>query len=64
MGGPGLGGPGGYSQIGYSGSYFMMPAFDIMLRMQEINIQRRIIQSDLTYKITALPEGKKALHLM
>jgi len=64
MGGPGLGGPGGYSQIGYSGSYFLMPAFDMLLRMQEINIQRRIISSDLTYYITALPEGKKALHLL
>jgi hypothetical protein len=64
MGGPGLGGPGGYSQIGYSGSYFLMPAFDMLLRMQEINIQRRIIASDLTYRITAAPDGKKLVHLM
>ena len=64
LGGAGLGGPGGYSQMGYSGSYFMMPAFDMLLRMQEINIQRRIITGELTYKITALPDGKKALHLM
>ena len=64
LGGVGLGGPAGYSQMGYSGSYFMMPAFDMLLRMQEINIQRRIIAGDLTYTITALPEGKKALHLM
>ena len=64
MGGPGLGGPGGYSQIGYSGSYFLMPAFDMLLRMQEINIQRRIIASDLTYRVTALPDGKKLVHLM
>jgi hypothetical protein len=64
IGGPGLGGPAGYSQMGYSGSYFMMPAFDMLLRMQEINIQRRIIAGDLTYRVTALPEGKKAVHLM
>ena len=64
MGGPGLGGPAGYSQMGYSGSYFMMPAFDMLLRMQEINIQRRIIAGDLTYRVTALPDGKKAIHLM
>ena len=64
LGGAGLGGPAGYSQLGYSGSYFMMPAFDMLLRMQEINIQRRIIAGDLTYTITALPEGKKAVHLM
>jgi len=64
LGGAGLGGPAGYSQMGYSGSYFMMPAFDMLLRMQEINIQRRIIAGDLTYRVTALPGGKKAVHLM
>ena len=64
LGAGGLGGPGGFSQMGMTGSFFMMPAFDMLLRMQEINIQRRIIAGDLTYRITALPEGKKALHLM
>jgi hypothetical protein len=64
LGAGGLGGPGGFSQMGMSGSFFMMPAFDMLLRMQEINIQRRIIAGDLTYRITALPDGKKALHLM
>jgi hypothetical protein len=64
LGGTGIGGPGGFAQMGGSGSYFMMPAFDMLLRMQEINIQRRIIAGDLTYRMTALPEGKKAIHLM
>jgi hypothetical protein len=64
LGGVGLGGPGGFAQMNMSGSFFMAPAFDMLLRMQEINIQRRIIAGELTYKITALPEGKKALHLM
>jgi len=41
-----------------------MPAFDMLLRLQEVNIQRRIIAGDLTYRVTALPDGKKALHLM
>jgi hypothetical protein len=63
--GGGLGGGGGLAQMGsMGGSYFMMPAFDMLLRMQEINIQRRIIVGDLTYRITALPEGKKAIHLL
>jgi len=64
--GGGLGGGGGLAQMGgnMAGSYFMMPAFDMLLRMQEINIQRRIIAGDLTYRITALPGGKKAIHLM
>ena len=64
LGGYGMGGPAGYSQMGYTGSYFMMPAFDMLLRLQEINIQRRIIGGDLTYRITGLPDGKKAIHLM
>jgi len=64
LGGAGLGGPAGYSQMGMSGSYFMMPAFDMLLRMQEINIQRRIIAGELTYRVTALPDGKKAVNLM
>ena len=63
--GGGISGPAGYAQVGnMSGSYFLMPAFDMLLRMQEINIQKRIIAGDLTYRITALPGGKKALHLM
>jgi hypothetical protein len=63
--GGGLGGGGRLAQMGsMGGSYFMMPAFDMLLRMQEINIQRRIIVGDLTYRITALPDGKKAIHLL
>jgi hypothetical protein len=63
--GGGLGGGGGLAQMGnMAGSYFMMPVFDMLLRMQEINIQRRIIAGELTYRVTALPEGKKAVHLM
>lgn len=63
--GGGISGPAGYAQVGnMSGSYFLMPAFDMLLRMQEINIQKRIIAGELTYRITALPGGKKALHLM
>jgi hypothetical protein len=65
LAGGGIGGGGGYAQMGnLAGSYFMTPAFDMLLRMQEINIQRRIISPDLTYYITALPGGKKALHLL
>lgn len=65
LAGGGISGPAGYAQMGgMAGSYFLTPAFDMLLRMQEINIQRRIIAGDLTYRITALPGGKKALHLM
>jgi hypothetical protein len=63
--GTGLGGGGGLAQMGNSGvNYFLTPVFDMLLRMQEINIQKRVLRGDLTYYITALPEGKKALHLL
>jgi len=64
FGGIGLGGGAGFSQMGTVGNYFITPAFDILLRMQDINIKRRIISGELTYRITGLPDGKKAVHLM
>jgi hypothetical protein len=64
FGGIGLGGAAGFSQMGTMGNYFITPAFDILLRMQDINVKRRIISGDLTYRVTALPDGKKAVHLM
>jgi hypothetical protein len=64
FGGIGLGGGAGFSQMGTTGNYFITPAFDILLRMADIQLKRRIITGDLTYRVTALPEGKKAIHLM
>ena len=64
FGGIGLGGAAGFSQMGTMGNYFITPAFDILLRMQDINVKRRSISGDLTYRVTALPDGKKAVHLM
>jgi len=63
MGGPGLGGPGGYAQLGVVGNYFMTPGFDILMRLQDINIKNRLFQGDLTYRIIAAPDGKKLVHL-
>jgi hypothetical protein len=63
LGGVGFGGVGGFAQVGSSGSYFMLPAFDLLLRMQDRSIKNRIIGGDLTYRITAGPEGKKYIHL-
>ena len=48
-----MGGAGGFAQMGIVGSYYMMPAFDILLRMQDRNLKNRIIGGDLTYRITA-----------
>jgi hypothetical protein len=63
LGGVGFGGVGGFAQVGSSGSYFMLPAFDLLLRMGDRNIKNRLIGGDVTYRITAGPEGKKLVHL-
>jgi hypothetical protein len=64
LGGVGFGGFGGFAQMGASGgSYFMMPAFDLLLRMQDRSLKNRLIGGDLTYRITAGPAGKKYIHL-
>lgn len=63
LGGVGFGGIGGYAQVGSQGSYFMLPAYDLLLRMQDRNIKNRLIGGDVTYRITAGPEGKKYIHL-
>lgn len=63
LGGVGFGGVGGFAQVGASGSYFMLPAFDLLLRMQDRNIKNRLIGGDLTYRITAGPNGTKFVHL-
>lgn len=46
------------------GSFYMMPAFDIILRSQDRSLKQRMLHSDLTYKITNAPQGKKYLHLL
>jgi hypothetical protein len=63
LGGVGFGGVGGFAQVGAQGSYFMLPAFDLLMRMQDRNIKNRLIGGDLTYRITAGPDGKKYVHL-
>lgn len=64
LGGVGFGGIGGFAQVGASGSYFMLPAFDLLLRMQDRNIKNRLIGGEMTYRITAGPNGTKIVHLM
>ena len=64
LGGTGIGGPGGFAQIGGGGGYMLFSAYDVMARLQDVNIKQRIIQPDLTYRVTALPDGKHAIHLM
>jgi len=56
----------GGAQMGIQGSYFLMPAFDILLRMQDRNLKNRMIGGDMTYRVTAGPGGRhgpKYVHL-
>ena len=63
LGGGGFGGVGGFAQVGMSGSYFMMPTFDLILRMGDRNLKNRLIGGELTYRVTAGPNGTKIVHL-
>jgi len=63
LGGVAFGGVGGFAQQGASGSYFLLPAYDLLLRMQDRNLKNRLIGGELTYRITAGPNGTKIVHL-
>ena len=67
FGGGAFGGGVGMAQMGVQGSYFLMPAFDILLRMQDRNLKNRLIGGEMTYRITAGAggiHGPKYVHLM
>lgn len=53
---------GGYG-AGY-GAYYVAPAYDILLRAQDFSIKNKMLSSDLTYKVTAGPNGTRLLHLL
>jgi hypothetical protein len=53
----------GSSYYQQTGSYYIAPAFDTVLRAADYGLKNRILQADLTYKITAGPNGTKLLHL-
>jgi hypothetical protein len=41
----------------------MLPAFDLLLRMQDRSMKNKLIGGELTYRITAGPNGTKLVHL-
>lgn len=61
-------GSGGFSlgQGNTSGmnSYYIAPAYDVLLTAGDLNLKNRMLRSDLTYKVTAGPDGTRLLHLM
>lgn len=59
---------GGMAQMGNGnlsmGGYYIAPAYDTLLTAADLNLKNRMLRGDLTYKITAGPDGTRLLHLM
>lgn len=62
---------GGYAQIGGGGigsgpigGFYTMPAYDTILLSADLAYKNRLLRSDLTYKVTAGPNGTRLLHLL
>lgn len=60
---------GGYGQIGNGSTMggagiYTMPAYDTALLSADLAYKNRLVRSDLTYKVTAGPNGTKLLHLI
>lgn len=71
-GGFDLGFGGGYAQMGGGGyangvgayGFYAMPAADIAYLATDLTYKSRLVRSDLTYKVTAGPDGTRILHLI
>jgi hypothetical protein len=57
---------GGWGTGGYlgNGGFYVAPAYDVMLRAQDFSLKSKLLRSELTYKVTAGPNGTRLLHLM
>jgi len=65
---------GGFGQVPYAGwgqggglgngGFYVAPAFDILLRAADFSLKSKLLRSELTYKVTAGPNGTRLLHLM
>ena len=65
---------GGFGQVPYAGwgqggglgngGFYVAPAFDVLLRAGDFSLKSKLLRSELTYKVTAGPDGTKLLHLM
>jgi hypothetical protein len=65
---------GGYGQVPFggwgtggslgNGGFYVAPAYDVMLRAQDFSLKSKLLRSELTYKVTAGPNGTRLLHLM
>lgn len=70
-GGLDLGFGGGFAQVGNGagaygpvGGFYTMPAADVAYLATDLTYKNRLLRGDLSYKITAGPNGTRILHLM
>jgi hypothetical protein len=68
-GGIDIGFGGGFAQLGGGaygpiGGFFTAPAADVAYLATDLQYKNRLLRSDLTYKVTAGPNGTKLLHLL
>jgi hypothetical protein len=62
---PGMGQVGaGYGYGGGLGGFYTTQAMDVAYMAADLNFKSRLFRSDLTYKVTAGPDGTHLLHLM
>lgn len=67
-GGFDIGYGGGYAQLGGGaygpvGGFYTAPAADVAYLATDLTYKNRLLRSDLTYKVTAGPDGTRILHL-
>ena len=65
---------GGFGQVPYAGwgqggglgngGFYVAPAFDVLLRASDFKLKSKLLRSELSYKVTAGPNGTRLLHLM
>ena len=54
----------GYGGTGGVGGYYVAPAVDILATSMDMSLKSKILRSDMTYKVTAGPNGTRLVHLM
>ena len=52
----------GWSYMGRPANY-MQPTYSLLLAAQDRRMKERVLQSELTYRITGMADGRKILHL-
>lgn len=54
----------GINGSGGMGAYYIAPAFDTLLLSTDMDLKKRMLRSDLLYKVTAGPDGTRLIHLL